>query len=91
MYDLTVILRSPVYDLTVILRRLRLNYDLTVILRIVFQRVFHVFSFFFICLVKIAVCHEVVYDLTVNARIVKTIETFEEIEKMKKNDKMRAT
>ena len=33
MYDLTVILRSPVYDLTVILRRLRLNYDLTVILR----------------------------------------------------------
>ena len=66
MYDLTVILRSPVYDLTVILRRLRLNYNLTVIMRIVIQRffIFHVF-------VKIAVCHEVVYDLTVNARIVK--------------------
>ena len=27
MYDLTVILRSPVYDLTVILRRLRLRSD----------------------------------------------------------------
>ena len=47
MYDLTVILRSPVYDLTVILRRLRLNYDLTVILRIVIQRFFHLFLIVF--------------------------------------------
>ena len=59
------------YNLTVILRRLRLNYDLTVILRIVIQRFFPIVLISSCFFVKIAVCHEVVYDLTVNARIVK--------------------
>ena len=67
MYDLTVILRSPVYDLTVILRRLRLRSDRNSADRD--SAFFHVLHFYFS--VKIAVSHDAVYDLTENARIVK--------------------